>query len=97
MWSALIGDVFSTAAVANGVVYLGSPNFNVYAFDAISGRMLWTAVTDSPVQSEPVVANGVLYVTASGSVYAFGLPPAEPPARPDPTTLKPETALPIRP
>jgi len=96
LWTAPIaGYVLSTTAVANGVVYLaggnpGSPyDLNVYALDALTGKILWTTVTDGAVQSALAVANGVLYVTSPNTVYAFGLPPASPPVRPNPASLQP--------
>src|ERR1017187_636079 len=48
----------------------------------------------APVASSPAVANGVVYVgSVDGSLHAFSLPPAEPPARPNPATLKPDLTL----
>jgi outer membrane protein assembly factor BamB len=99
LWTApIVGYVLSTAAVANGVVYLaegngGSSHLRVHALDALTGQILWTAVTDYAVQSALAVANGVLYVTSPDSVYAFGLPPAQPPARPNPATLQRDLTL----
>jgi hypothetical protein len=65
--------------VADGVVYVGSEDHNLYAFDAAgitncSGSPttcapLWTADTDV-VASSPAVANGVVYVD-SDKLYAF--------------------------
>jgi outer membrane protein assembly factor BamB len=67
--------VFSSPAVANGVVYVGSGlngNGNVFALNARTGAKLWSYATDA-VQSSPAVANGVVYVGSDGGVYAFGL------------------------
>jgi outer membrane protein assembly factor BamB len=93
LWNAPLGDVWSSAALANGVVYLGDQNFNMYALNAASGEILWTAATDGDIESEPVVANGIVYVTSLDSVYAFGLPAPDAPAQPDPATLKPDLSL----
>jgi outer membrane protein assembly factor BamB len=89
LWAAPLLSVYSTAAVANGVVYLGAENSNIYAFNAATGQTLWTAATDYPVESGLVVANGILYAASPDTLYAFGLPAAAPPAPPDPATLKP--------
>ena len=66
--------VYSSPAVANGVVYVGSDDGNVYALNASTGAKLWSYTTGSYVDSSPAVANGVVYVGSSdGNVYAFGL------------------------
>jgi outer membrane protein assembly factor BamB len=60
--------------VANGVVYAGSLNGNVYAVNAKTGARLWSYATGRFVQSSPTVANGAVYVGSDdGNVYAFGL------------------------
>jgi hypothetical protein len=73
--------VFSSPAVANGVVYVGSDDGNLYAFNA-SGcgsstcAPAWTAFTATAggggVESSPAVANGVVYVgSVDHKLYAF--------------------------
>jgi outer membrane protein assembly factor BamB len=65
--------VASSAAVVNGVVYIGA-NSNVYALNAKTGAQLWSYTTGSSVTSSPAVANGMVYVGSDdGKVYAFGL------------------------
>jgi outer membrane protein assembly factor BamB len=74
--------VESSPAVANGVVYVGSDDHNLYAFDATGNTNcsgspktcspLWTAPTGGSVVSSPAVANGVVYVgSADNKLYAF--------------------------
>ena len=53
--------VYSSPAVANGVVYVGSDD-NVYALNARTGALLWSYTTGEYVVSSPAVANGVVYV-----------------------------------
>ncbi len=66
------GGVFSSPAVANGVVYVGSDDKKVYAFNASTGARRWTATTGNAVSSSPAVADGVVYVGSSDAkVYAF--------------------------
>jgi outer membrane protein assembly factor BamB len=49
--------------VANGVVYVGSFDSKLYAFDALTGKTLWLTSTNSRIFfSSPTVANGVLYI-----------------------------------
>ena len=74
--------VISSPAVANGVVYVGSGDDKLYAFDApgntnCSGMPricspLWTAPTGAAVDSSPAVANGVVFVGSfDHHLYAF--------------------------
>jgi hypothetical protein len=69
--------IFSSPAVANGVVYVGSEDDKLYAFKAAGcGQSaclpLWTATTGKAIFSSPAVANGVVYVGSSdGKLYAF--------------------------
>ena len=127
--------------MANGVVYVGSADGSLYAFNAATGRRIWSAAAGNLIESSPAVADGVVYVgcesipsspavangvvyvgsygnaiysslavangfvyvgsgTGDGSLYCFGLPPAsaaaqaaQPPARPEPATLKPDLTL----
>lgn len=75
-WSYRTGSeaVRSSPAVANGVVYVGSEDDNVYALKATTGAKLWSYRTGGDVLSSPVVVNGVLYVgTDDRKVYAFSL------------------------
>jgi outer membrane protein assembly factor BamB len=59
--------------VANGVVYVGSDDGNVYALSASTGAELWSFTTPGPVSSSPAVADGVVYVGYWGGVYALSL------------------------
>ena len=55
------GGVESSPAVANGVVYVGSDDGNLYALDASTGALLWSYTTGDIVFSSPAVANGIVY------------------------------------
>ena len=71
-WSANIPVGTSSAAVANGIVYVGSTDNHLYAFDAKTGTPVWQAATGAPIMSSPAVADGVVYVGSNdGQVYAF--------------------------
>src|ERR1700674_1365913 len=62
----------SSPAVANGVVYVGSADGNLYALNARTGARLWNYPTGTTVGSSPAVANGVVYVGSDDSnLYAF--------------------------
>ena len=65
-YTLLSWDVFATPAVANGVVYVGSSDSNLYALDAITGFKLWSShLGFGGVTSSPVVANGFVYVVSN--------------------------------
>ena len=75
-------------AVANGVVFVGTENDNLYAFDAAgnvgcsappnqSCNPLWTATTGASLadSSSPAIANGMVYEgSTDDNLYAYGLP-----------------------
>jgi serine/threonine-protein kinase len=83
LWTAATGDgVASSPAVAGGIVYVGSNDGKLYAFDAAGGAAtctgtplectpLWTLTTADAVASSPSVVDGVVYVGSNdGNVYA---------------------------
>ena len=63
--------------IANGVVYYADGGASqVFAFDAQSGKQLWTFTTDtkSGVFASPTVVNGQLFIAGfDHRLYAFGL------------------------
>ena len=62
----------SRPAVVNGVVYVGSEDHNLYAFNAANGDELWNFTTGYYVDSDPAVTNGVVYFgSEDNSVYAL--------------------------
>ena len=54
-------SVTSSPTVADGVVYFGSYDQNLYAVDATSGNLLWKHKTSDAVYSTPAIANGFVY------------------------------------
>lgn len=79
-WVGIMGDLvdFSSPAVVNGVVYIGSFDGKLYAFDAngcaplTSCQPLWSGATANDITSSPAVANGVVYIgSADRKLYAF--------------------------
>jgi eukaryotic-like serine/threonine-protein kinase len=64
--------VISTPAVANGTVYVGSSDHNLYALDAASGALRWQFATGGRVTSSPAVAAGPVYFGSFDSnLYAL--------------------------
>ena len=65
------GAVVSSPAVAEGVVYVGSADGNLYAIDQETGTQKWKFETGEPVVSSPEVANGLVHFLGSdGALYA---------------------------
>jgi outer membrane protein assembly factor BamB len=56
------------------VVYIGSYDHKLYAFNATTGAVLWSYTTESNVGSDPTVVNGVIYIgSLDHMLYAFHL------------------------
>src|SRR5437762_9357927 len=63
------GDVVSSPAIANGVVYVGSGDGGLYALDLATGARHWRFDAGSPVSSSPAVGGGLVYAGArDGSI-----------------------------
>jgi outer membrane protein assembly factor BamB/serine/threonine protein kinase len=54
--------VSSLPVIVDGVVYVGAPDNNVYAIDALSGLQKWVFHTAGSLVSSPAVVGGVVYV-----------------------------------
>ena len=72
LWSHETNDGFSSAAIANNIVYAASGDGNIYAFNAATGDELWRHDTTAPEflawlnstgHTTPVYYEGVLYFT----------------------------------
>ena len=73
-WSAFGGGTHGSLAAANGVLYAGTVGGNLFAYDALTGDVLWSYSIGSAIESSPVIVNGMLFVGADdGHLYAFGL------------------------
>jgi eukaryotic-like serine/threonine-protein kinase len=65
------GAVVSSPAIADGVIYVGSGDGNLYAIDQETGTQKWKFDTGEPVVSSPAIANGLVYFIGSdGALYA---------------------------
>jgi outer membrane protein assembly factor BamB len=66
------GNVVTSAAVADDVVYFGAYDSNMYAVNALTGAELWSNATGTRLGSSPVVANGVVYGgNFDGTIFAL--------------------------
>jgi outer membrane protein assembly factor BamB len=62
----------SSPAVANGAVYFGSGDGNVYALEAATGSLKWKFQTADVVHASPAVADGLVFV-GSWDTYFYAL------------------------
>jgi outer membrane protein assembly factor BamB len=62
----------SSPAVANGAVYFGSGDGNVYALDASTGSLKWKFQTGNVVHASPAVADGLVFI-GSWDTYFYAL------------------------
>jgi outer membrane protein assembly factor BamB len=77
--------IFSSGAVADGVVFFGCFDGNLFALDAGTGEELWRFRTADSVMSSPVVKNGVVYFGSDdGRLYALTGKASDEPGRPLP-------------
>jgi outer membrane protein assembly factor BamB len=66
------GPIFSSPAVADGVVYIGSTDAYIYAVDQETGKEKWKFKSRMRVASSPAVAGGMIYfVATSGALGAL--------------------------
>ena len=64
--------MLSSAAVSDGIVYIGSLDGKIYALNASDGKLVWSFTTGGQVASSPAVSGGEVYVGSSdGKVYAL--------------------------
>lgn len=79
-WSAVTPHpiTFSSATVANGVVYVGTDDGYILAFDETNGNLLWTspqANAGDSFRSPPVISfDRIQAVSNNGTLYVYCLP-----------------------
>lgn len=70
-----IGDWRCSPACADGMIFVGQPDFRDYggtfALNASNGEIVWSYPEGG---SSPAVADGTVYTVGDGRVYAFGDP-----------------------
>jgi outer membrane protein assembly factor BamB len=65
------GEITSSPAIVQGVVYVGSNDGNLYAIDQQTGAEKWKFPTEARIASSPAVANGLVYFSSyDGNFYA---------------------------
>ena len=62
----------SSPIVFNGVVYVGSKDYNIYALNATTGTKVWSYATGNSVEFSPTISNAIVYVGSDDhNVYAL--------------------------
>jgi outer membrane protein assembly factor BamB/tRNA A-37 threonylcarbamoyl transferase component Bud32 len=57
---------------AEGILFVGSMDWNIYALDARSGWVVWRTRTNGPIISSPTMANGLVFIgSADKHLYAL--------------------------
>lgn len=70
--------IFSTAAIANGIVYYGSQDDKVYAVSEENGELCWSYETGNGLYGQAAISDGIMYIASDDwYLYAFG-PPSGP-------------------
>lgn len=59
----------SSPVIANGAVFFGSGDTNIYALDAASGTLKWKFKTGDVVHASPAISDGTLFVGSWDSYF----------------------------
>ncbi len=62
-WTTHANNVpFTNVTVVNGIAYVGTNDNKLTAYDAVSGAVLWNAPVGNWIMSDPIVAEGKVFV-----------------------------------
>lgn len=65
------GKLFSSPKIADGTIYIGSEDKNLYAIDEKTGQQKWKFLTGAAVHSSAAIADGIVYFSSfDGFIYA---------------------------
>ena len=66
--------VRTSPTVANGCVFVGSSDWNVYWLNASNGKILWHFQAENEINSSPAIDDGHLYVSSDGgNIYCLDI------------------------
>lgn len=66
------GPIKSSPAIANGRVFIGSNDRQLYALDFATGKLIWAFTNSESIESSPLVLDGKIYVGANdANLYAL--------------------------
>ena len=72
--STIVRDIMGIpigVSVVNGIIYVPSDNDYLYALNAKTGKISWKFNALNQLMGTPVVANGIVYIGAGNSVFAY--------------------------
>lgn len=75
IWNSPIGHLSHPSSVINGIVFIGSIDNSVYAFNASNGIQLWHCILGSSfwqIYTAPVFFNGVVFI-GSGDHHIYAI------------------------
>lgn len=67
------GNIATSPAVNNGVLFFGASDTFLYALDAATGELLWKFKTNGPILSYPLVYDNNVYVRCSVNSYLYSI------------------------
>jgi outer membrane protein assembly factor BamB len=65
----LVGDAVGVS-YWNGIVFVPSDANTLYAINAYTGKLIWYATTANSVMSNPIVVNGIVYVSVGDAGFS---------------------------
>jgi len=73
LWSyTTAGRIWSSPAVTDGLLFVGSFDKNMYALDATKGTLTWNFSTGGQIYTSPAVSDGIVYFGSNDyQVYAL--------------------------
>jgi outer membrane protein assembly factor BamB len=73
LWKQTIGPVsYSSPAVINATVFIGSTNGTFYALNATDGNVIWSKTLGYAIQSSPAVADNMVFIALeNGTISAW--------------------------
>lgn len=81
LWSRkLLDPVVAKPTIGDGIVYVAGQDYHIWAYDLATGRNIWRVMTDSPLDSSPVLVGDRVYQYVPGTglmcldAYAFDAP-----------------------
>ena len=55
-------EIRGTPVYQNGILYVGSYDYNLYALEAATGQFVWKYATDGGIVSRPAIHEGTIYI-----------------------------------
>jgi len=72
LWKYKTGDkIYSSPAVVDGKLYIGSGDKCLYCLDANTGALMWKYRTGNPIYSSPAVIDEKVYVGSGDNIYCL--------------------------